>query len=365
MLVGDGLRRSGEMTVAADGAVEPGPLLAVENLVVEFHAGRGLFSRQRTVHAVSGVSFEIGRGESLGLVGESGCGKSTLGRAVLRLIPPTSGSVRFMGRDISRVGGRDLRRTRRLMQMVFQDPLSSLNPTMSVQRIVSEPIVIHHLADRAATAARVSELLSVVGLAGADVHALPSQFSGGQKQRIAIARALAADPALVVCDEAVSSLDVSIQAQVLNLLVDLQARFGLSYLFISHDLGVVRHLADRVAVMYLGKIVELSPSADLFARPLHPYTKALIAAVAVPDPALERTRKRVVAKGEPGSPLAPPPACRFHTRCPFATEICRTVEPKLEIASAGHTVACHHWERLAAAQDSVAVSPEAQGSEMN
>jgi oligopeptide transport system ATP-binding protein len=324
------------------------PILEVDHLIVQFHVRGGLLAGQRTVHAVSDVSLTIGRGESVGLVGESGCGKSSLARAVLRLVRPASGTVRFMGRDLATLSGREMRKTRRLMQMVFQDPLSSLNPTMSVERIVGEPIAIHHLAVGAARSDRVEHLLSVVGLAGVNRRLLPGAFSGGQRQRIAIARALASEPALIVCDEAVSSLDVSIQAQVLNLLVDLQAGFGLSYLFISHDLGVIRHVADRVAVMYLGKIVELARADDLFASPLHPYSKALIAAVAIPDPPLERSRPKVMARGEPASPLSPPPGCRFHTRCPFATDICKTAEPPLELAADGHAVACHHWKDIAA-----------------
>jgi oligopeptide/dipeptide ABC transporter ATP-binding protein len=321
------------------------PLLEARDLVKTF-VQRGLGARQE-VQAVAGVSFTVGRGETLALVGESGCGKSTLGRAVLRLHEPTSGALRFDGVDLLAARGAALRGLRRRMQIVFQDPMASLNPRMLVADIVAEPLVVHRLGDRAAQRARVAELLKKVGLAPEAMARYPHEFSGGQRQRIGIARALASGPELLVADEPVSALDVSVQAQIVNLLADLQAAERLSYLFISHDLRVVRYLAHRVAVMYLGRIVELGPVAAIFARPAHPYTRALLAAVPAADPA--HRRLRVLLDGDPPSPLSPPPGCAFHPRCPIYAQKrdlrCRELRPELATfaaADTAHTAACHY-----------------------
>jgi oligopeptide transport system ATP-binding protein len=295
--------------------------------------------RRGVVRAVDGVTFAIAPGETLGLVGESGCGKSTVGRTVLRLTRPSSGRVRLLGQDITDLPERRVRRLRRNMQMVFQDPYSSLNPRQTAGEIVAEVLATHGLARGAERWEQVAALLARVGLRPGQIDDLPHQFSGGQRQRIAIARALAASPALIVADEPVSALDVSIQAQVINLLMDLQAERGMAYLFIAHDLAVVQHISDRVAVMYQGRIVELSPTAKLFAEPLHPYTQALREAVPIPDPARRRAA-RPVLEGEPPSPLAPPPGCAFHTRCPRAMERCRAETPVLEEKAPGRWVAC-------------------------
>jgi oligopeptide/dipeptide ABC transporter ATP-binding protein len=320
------------------------PLLEARDLVKTF-VQRGLGARQ-LVQAVAGVSFTVGRGETLALVGESGCGKSTLGRAVLRLHEPTSGALRFDGVDLLAARGAALRGLRRRMQIVFQDPMASLNPRMQVADIVAEPLVVHRLGDRAARRARVTALLAKVGLTPESMERYPHEFSGGQRQRIGIARALASGPELLVADEPVSALDVSVQAQIVNLLADLQAAERLSYLFISHDLRVVRYLAHRVAVMYLGRIVELGPVAAIFARPAHPYTRALLAAVPAADPA--HRRLRVLLDGDPPSPLAPPPGCAFHPRCPIYAQKrdprCRELRPELATFAGGaaaHTAACH------------------------
>jgi oligopeptide transport system ATP-binding protein len=323
-----------------------GPLLEVEGLAKHYPVKRGLVMARNvgTVRAVDGVSFSLDRGETLALVGESGCGKSTTARLVLRLIEPTAGTVRFEGVDITQMGGQPLRKLRRRMQIVFQDPFASLNPRMTVGDILEEPLVVHGIGDRMARRARVNQLLGLVGLASYHAQRYPHEFSGGQRQRIGIARALAVEPALVVCDEPVSALDVSIQAQVVNLMKDLQARLGLSYLFIAHDLAVVKHMADRVAVMYLGKIVEIATKDTLFANPRHPYTRTLLLAIPRPDP--HRHTARQLPGGDVPSPMNPPPGCRFHTRCPFATEICRTDEPPLRSLEAGHMTACHHAEQL-------------------
>ena len=318
------------------------PILRVENLVKHFEVGGGLFGgRPAVVKAVDGVSFEIGRGETLGLVGESGCGKTTTGRCILRLEPPTGGRVIFEGRDLSTLSAAELRGMRRRMQVIFQDPYSSLNPRMTVGQIIAEPLAVHRIVpDRAARAARVQDLLRHAGLLPAMARRYPHELSGGQRQRVGIARALAMEPSLIICDEPVSALDVSIQAQIINLLEELQAEFGLTYLFVAHDLSVVRHISDRVAVMYLGKIVEITDRKSLYENPLHPYTKALLSAVPIPDPVVEARREHVVLGGEVPSPLNPPSGCVFHPRCPIAVAECRTTVPELRQIRPGHRVAC-------------------------
>jgi oligopeptide transport system ATP-binding protein len=322
------------------------PLLEVRDLAKHYPVKRGLILSKTVgvVRAVDGVSFALATGETLALVGESGCGKSTTARLVLRLIEPTAGQVLFEGTDITGLTGAPLRKLRRRMQIVFQDPFASLNPRMTVGDILEEPLLVHDIGDKAARQARVEELLGLVGLAPYHAARYPHEFSGGQRQRIGIARALAVEPALIVCDEPVSALDVSIQAQVINLLKDLQSRLGLSYLFIAHDLAVVKHAADRVAVMYLGKIVEIASKDDLFAHPRHPYTRTLLSAIPRPDP--RRRAARQIPGGDVPSPMNPPLGCRFHTRCTFATDVCRQDDPALRQMATGHLAACHHAETL-------------------
>lgn len=317
-------------------------LLSVDELVKYFPVLRGVFQRQvGAVHAVDGISFDIYKGETFGLVGESGCGKSTAGRTILQLYRPTSGHVKFDGVDLVKLRGEDLRRTRRRMQMIFQDPYASLNPRMTIHEIISEPLQVHGVASRKESDERVKELLNIVRLSPDFAPRYPHEFSGGQRQRIGIARALALNPDFIVCDEPISALDVSIQAQVINLLEELQTQFGLTYLFIAHDLSMVRHISSRVAVMYLGIIVEMSTVSELYAKPLHPYTKALLSAVPVPDPVVEEKRHRIILEGDVPSPVNPPSGCRFRTRCPVAVEICAKVKPEFREIYPGHWAACH------------------------
>ena len=332
-----------QQTVSGTQLSEQDKLIDVSNLKMYFPVTAGLIM-QRTVaevKAVDDVSFFVRRGETLGLVGESGCGKSTTGRAVLQLYRPTAGSVLFDGTDLTRLKGSALRRFRRRMQMIFQDPFSSLNPRMNLGAIIAEPMAIHGLHKGAARRERVQYIMNAVGLNPAFIKRFPHEFSGGQRQRIGIGRALAVEPDFIVADEPVSALDVSIQAQVINLMEDLQEEFNLTYLFIAHDLAVVRHISDRVAVMYLGHIVELAQSNEIYESPLHPYTKALLSAVPITDPELERTRERIILTGDVPSPLRPPPGCVFNTRCPIAIDECRERIPEWREVQPMHWVACH------------------------
>jgi peptide/nickel transport system ATP-binding protein len=327
-----------------------GPLVEVEHLRVWFPIKSGIVLDRHVgdVKAVDDVSLAIERGETFGLVGESGCGKSTLGRAILRLYQPTAGRILFDGRDVTNLSERELRPLRRRMQMVFQDPFASLNPRHSVGRIVGEPLRVHGLSGRRGIGARVRELLETVGLPPDAASRYPHEFSGGQRQRIGLARSLALNPDFIVCDEPVSALDVSIQAQIINLLETLQRDFELTYLFIAHDLAVVRHISDRIAVMYLGSIVEVSPAEELYDNPLHPYTISLLSSVPIPDPRVERERERILLAGDLPSPANPPPACRFHTRCPYVQPTrCRDEVPLLR-KTEGHLVACHWAEQIKA-----------------
>jgi oligopeptide transport system ATP-binding protein len=354
------------MTMTVDGSTTSGPagagapgdgpggdrtLLSVSDLRMYFPVTQGLIFERHIgdVHAVDDVSFDLPRGETLGLVGESGCGKSTTGRTILRLYRPTAGKIIFDGVDITRLSGEALRKTRRRMQMIFQDPYASLNPRMTVGGIVGEPLAVHEIGTSAERRERVAELLNVVGLNPNFLNRYPHEFSGGQRQRIGVARAIAVNPELIIADEPISALDVSIQAQIINLMERLQDEFSLTYLFIAHDLSVVRHVSNRIAVMYLGRIVELASSDDLYAHPLHPYSVALLSAVPIPDPVIESRRRRIILKGDVPSPVNPPSGCRFHTRCWLRERLgnperCTTEDPALRTLATGHEVACHFAE---------------------
>ena len=322
-------------------------LLRVEDLQMHFPIYRGVIQRQvGAVRAVDGITFDIKRGETLGLVGESGCGKSTTGRTILQLYRPTAGSVHFEDIDLVHTKGEELRKMRRKMQMIFQDPYASLNPRMTVADIVGEPLMVHSVATGKEIQDRVQNLLALVGLNPSFASRYPHEFSGGQRQRIGVARALALQPSFIVCDEPISALDVSIQAQVVNLLEELQSQFNLTYLFIAHDLSMVKHISDRVAVMYLGVIVELASRDDLYAKPLHPYTQALLSAVPIPDPIADAKRERVILKGDVPSPANPPSGCRFRTRCPIAEAVCAETRPEFREIRPGHFVACFFAERF-------------------
>jgi oligopeptide transport system ATP-binding protein len=328
--------------MATPGAAPDETLLRVQDLKMHFPIRRGVLQRQvGAVKAVDGISFDIMKGETLGLVGESGCGKSTTGRVILHLYTPTAGRVSFEGEDLTGLKGEALRRKRQRMQMIFQDPYASLNPRMTVAEIVAEPLEVHGTARGSERDERVQYLLRVVGLNPQYSRRFPHEFSGGQRQRIGIARALALNPSFIVCDEPISALDVSIQAQVVNLLEDLQQEMGLTYLFIAHDLSMVRHISDRVAVMYLGKLMEMADRDELYSNALHPYTQALMSAVPVPDPVVEEHRQRIILTGDPPSPANPPPGCPFNTRCPLVIDVCRQQMPDWRQASPGHWVACH------------------------
>jgi oligopeptide transport system ATP-binding protein len=324
--------------------------IEVRNLKKHFPIMRGIFRRQvGAVKAVDGVSFDIYKGETLGLVGESGCGKSTTGRSILQLLTPTDGQVLFKGQDLTKLGQNELRKARRHMQMIFQDPYASLNPRMTVGNIIGEPLEIHNIGNANSRKERVKELLKIVGLNPYFINRYPHEFSGGQRQRIGVARSLATNPDFIVADEPISALDVSIQAQVVNLLDDLKAELGLTYLFIAHDLSMIRYISDRVAVMYLGRVVELSEKDEVFDHALHPYTQALLSAIPIPDPAKEAKRQRLILEGGVPSPSNPPKACHFHPRCQYATDICREVDPEFRdmgTSSQPHWVACHHAEQF-------------------
>jgi oligopeptide/dipeptide ABC transporter ATP-binding protein len=345
------------------------PLVEAEHLKLHFPIKEGILIDRTVarVHAVDDVTFRIDEGETLGLVGESGCGKTTLSRVLMRLLEPTDGKIRFRGQDITNAGRRQLRPLRRELQMVFQDPFASLNPRKRVSQIIGMPLLLHGV-DRSEVDGRVRELLGRVGLSPEHLNRFPHEFSGGQRQRIGVARALALEPRMIVLDEPVSALDVSVQAQIINLLDELQDDFGLSYLFVAHDLSVVKHVSDRIAVMYLGKLMEVSPADELYRKPIHPYTSALLSAIPIPDPRENRRRERLVVAGEPPNPIDPPSGCVFHPRCPRATEVCSAVEPPLTRYPSGHLAACHHpmnvsSEELAQAERSPA-SPLSAGAEL-
>ena len=345
------------------------PLLEAEHVQLYFPIKQGVLIDRTVghVHAVDDVSLRLNEGETMGVVGESGCGKSTLARCFVRLLEPTDGAIRYRGKDITHLNRKQLDPMRREVQLVFQDPVSSLNPRKRVGQIIGTPLRLHGMEGKKVEA-RVRDLLGRVGLNPEHINRFPHEFSGGQRQRIGIARALAMEPQLIVLDEPVSALDVSIQAQVVNLLDDLQDDLGLSYVFIAHDLSVVRHVSDQIAVMYLGKLMELSPARELYEKPLHPYTEALLEAIPIPDPEENARRERNVLSGEPPNPINPPSGCRFHTRCPHATEICSAVEPPLAEYATGHVAACHHPRNVTAAEVSAAtrspLSPLSAGEEM-
>ncbi len=338
------------MTNQKNGSNENDIIIQVRNLKKHFPIKRGVFKRQvGAVQAVDGVSFDIKRGETLGLVGESGCGKSTAGRTILRLLEPTAGEVHWEGKDLTQMGKETLRKSRRHMQMIFQDPYASLNPRMTVSKIISEPLRIQGIGNATEREDRVEELLKRVGLNPYFVKRYPHEFSGGQRQRIGIARALSTNPSFIVADEPISALDVSIQAQVVNLLDDLKQELGLTYLFIAHDLSMVRYISDRVAVMYLGRIVELGERDDVYDNPLHPYTQALLSAIPIPDPKEDAKRQRIILEGDVPNPANPPSGCRFHTRCHYVTDICRQEDPETRNygnESHVHMVACHHTKKF-------------------
>ena len=340
-------------------SVDSAPLFGVGHLKVYFPIKKGLFIDREVarVHAVNDVTLNVDEGETLGLVGESGCGKTTLSRAIMRLVDATDGSISFRGSDITGAGRREMEPLRREMQMVFQDPFASLNPRKRIVQIIGQPLRLHG-TERDRVEERVKELLGLVGLHPEHLNRFPHEFSGGQRQRIGVARALALEPRLIVLDEPVSALDVSVQAQIINLLDDLQDEFRLTYLFVAHDLSVVRHGSDRIAVMYLGKLMEVSPAEELYTKPIHPYTSALLAAIPIPDPEENRRRERIVVSGEPPNPIEPPPGCVFHPRCPRATDICRRVEPPLARYPNGHLAACHHPLGVSADEIAAAVKDE-------
>jgi oligopeptide/dipeptide ABC transporter ATP-binding protein len=345
------------------------PLVSVEHLKVFFPIKQGILIDREVarVHAVNDVTLSIGQGETLGLVGESGCGKTTMSRTIMRLIDATDGTIRYRGDDITNAGHKEMAPLRRQMQMVFQDPFASLNPRKRIGQIIGMPLRLHGTG-RKEIDSKVRDLLDRVGLHAEHINRYPHEFSGGQRQRIGVARALALEPRLIVLDEPVSALDVSVQAQIINLLDDLQDDFGLTYLFVAHDLSVVRHVSDRIAVMYLGKVMEVSPSEELYTKPIHPYTFALLSAIPVPDPEENRRRERIVVGGEPPNPIDPPSGCVFHPRCPRATQICREVEPPLARYPNGHLAACHHPLNVSAEEIKGAVkdttSPTSAGDEM-
>jgi oligopeptide/dipeptide ABC transporter ATP-binding protein len=350
-------------------AAEKAPILEAEHVQLYFPIKKGVLIDRTVgnVHAVDDVSMQLREGETMGVVGESGCGKSTLARCFVRLLEPTAGAIRYRGQDITHLGRKALDPMRREVQLVFQDPVASLNPRKRVGQIVGTPLRLHGM-DGSKVDSRVRDLLDRVGLNPEHINRFPHEFSGGQRQRIGIARALAVDPRLIVLDEPVSALDVSIQAQVVNLLDDLQDDLGLSYVFIAHDLSVVRHVSDHIAVMYLGKLMELSPARELYSKPMHPYTEALLEAIPIPDPEENSRRERNVIGGEPPNPINPPSGCRFHTRCPHATEICSAVEPPLAEYAGGHVTACHHPRNVTAQEISAAtrspLSPLSAGEDM-